>query len=398
MAFRFDRQIFFEQYRRRFGSLNTDQVRGLERLLKGYETYYGWWDSLPQIANSLSQVKHETAHSFLPVVEGYYLGDSSKPNYFIGNTERVKRFQRSLRYYPHFGMGDIQLTWEENYREQNGYVRQFFPEIIADFEARTGLVFDLVKHPEQALDPWISFAIMTIGMHKGTFREGHTLDRYINSKVTDHFTARNIVNGDRYYVSKHTGERIGDTIAKDAKRFEAILNAAMVDADENVLLEIAPDSTAADPAGSTAAYQHEPADTVELPEPGADGSPDASGKGDELLNGDGQQTPSTASISNPEPYNGVGFWATIKQDLAVVTGGNFGFEGLSTYAQQASGWPEWVVSLLTKAAVIIMVASVGYLIFRVIHFGVDSWKKNKRVGYEIEANTSNEKRDIKWKG
>lgn len=385
-SMQFDRQRFYEQYRRRFGKLNDDQVRGIERLLTGYERYYGWWNFLPQIANSLAQVKHETAHSFLPVVEGYYLGDENKPNYFIGNTERVARFQRSLRYYPHFGMGDIQLTWAENYEEQDTYIRQYFPEIVAEFETRSGQKFDLVKNPKQALDPWISFAAMTIGMHKGTFREGHTLDRYINPKGVDHFTARNIVNGDRYYKNRQ-GERIGDVIARDALKFTAILEAALRDADENDILEIKPDSSeAGDPAGSLVDSQKPTSITDETPEPGAAGSP--------AVNGDGGIEP--AKISSPEPYNGIGFWATIKRDLGAVTGGNITFEGLSTYAQQASGWPEWVVSLLTKVAVIVLIASVGYLVFRVIHFAVDSWKKNKRVGYEIVANTAVDKRDIAW--
>ncbi len=63
----FDRAVFFHQYRLLFGPLSTDQVRGLERLLWGYETYDGWWDQIPQIANSLSQIGHETAHTLADV-------------------------------------------------------------------------------------------------------------------------------------------------------------------------------------------------------------------------------------------------------------------------------------------------------------------------------------------
>lgn len=266
----FDRKIFFQEYRRLFGGLEQAQVDGLNRLLWGYETYYGWWNFIPQIANSLSQVKHETAHSFMPVVEGYYLGDPNAPNYFVGNTDRVRRFQQRLRYYPHFGMGDIQLTWLENYEDQNIQVRRYFSELVADFEQRTGRKFNLVAEPTQALDPKISFAIMTIGMHLGTFREGHTLDRYINAKVIDHFTARNIVNGDRFYKNRQ-GQRIGDVIARDAIRFTKILEAALIDTQPlTTERPIGPTSTAEDPAGSQSNSPYEPAyNPVELPEPEA---------------------------------------------------------------------------------------------------------------------------------
>jgi len=301
----FDRQRFFEGYRLQFGRVSPEQTHGLERLLEGYETYYGWWDFIPQIANSLSQIKHETAHSFMPVVECYYLGNPKAPGFYTGNTDRVRRNQQALRYYPHFGRGDIQLTWLENYEEQDGFIRQYFPERVADFELRTGKTFNLAKYPEQALDPWISFLCMTIGMHKGTFREGHTLDRYINRKNIDHFTARNIVNGDRYYKMKGSGVRIGDQIAADARRFEAILNASLIEADAEDLLEVNTNSTAVVPAGTQAAYQHEPAlNPVELPEPGADGSPEAPGAG-ELPVGDAPDVVPTETL-NVEDWKGFG--------------------------------------------------------------------------------------------
>ena len=39
---KFDRSKFFEDYRQQFRALNQTQVEGLERLLWGVETYYGW--------------------------------------------------------------------------------------------------------------------------------------------------------------------------------------------------------------------------------------------------------------------------------------------------------------------------------------------------------------------
>lgn len=226
----FNRDIFFSEYRKRFGKLTEIQAKGLERLLTGYERYYGWWDNLDQIANSLAQIKLETAHSFHPVVEGYYLAKGVPPddNYYNGNYPVVKNFQKQLYYFPFFGRGDIQLTHEENYREQDELIKKYFPEIVSDFESRSGQKLDLVKHPEQVLDGSISFSAMTIGMHKGTFREGQTLDRYINNRMVDDFNARNIVNGDRFHKDKQTGEKIGEKIVKNAHKFREILNFSLI--------------------------------------------------------------------------------------------------------------------------------------------------------------------------
>lgn len=104
----------------------------------------------------------------------------------------------------------------------------------------------------------------------------------------------------------------------------------------------------------------------------------------------------TVTLPSPEPYMGVGFWGVIKRDLAAATGGNLSFAALSEYAQQASGWPEWVVSLLTKVAVGLLIATVGYFIFRVIHYAVDTWEKNEKVKTEAAANTSKDRFDIEW--
>jgi hypothetical protein len=230
---RFDRIIFFEQYRRHFGAIPAGKqyvVEGLERLLTGFETYWGWWDDLRQIANALAQVGWETAWSYTPVEEGYYLGDPNRPGYFDGeNSAAVKRLQKSFRYYPHFGRGDIQLTWAENYADQDKRIRKWFPERVAEFEQRTGKKFDLIGDPDQATDPWISFCIFTIGMHLGTFRAGHNLDRYITPTKTDHFGARNIVNGDRNYLKR--GKKIGTHIKETAERFVAVLEAALLPED-----------------------------------------------------------------------------------------------------------------------------------------------------------------------
>lgn len=222
---KFNPKTFFNLFRQKFGSLTQEQVSGLNRLLWGFETYYGWWDNLSQIANALAQIKHETAHSFQPVEEGYYLGTS----------ERVKGFQKSLRYYPHFGRGDIQLTWFDNYRKMDALIRQYFPEIVAGYNRIYTTQFNLKDHPEQALDGKISFCVFTIGMHKGTFT-GQTLNAHTGGREVDHFNARSIVNGDKHRKTS-SGIKIGDVIARDALKFEEILRASKISEDFENLKE-----------------------------------------------------------------------------------------------------------------------------------------------------------------
>lgn len=273
---RFDRQIFFEQYRRHFGAIKRPYVvTGLERLLGGFEAYHGWWDDLQQIANAFAQVGIETAWSFTPVVEGYYLGDPDKPNYFSGNTDYVKRFQAGLRYFPHHGRGDIQLTWQTNYADQDARIRKWFPERVADFEKRTGRRFDLANDPEQALDPWISFCVFTIGMHLGTFRSGHNLDRYITPTKCDHFNARDIVNGDKNYLKKGSNKRIGTVCKETAEKFEVILKASLLSGEP--IFELPEIDSLVENIGPEPSLPGNPPNSVALPdtEPDGNGQPDS---------------------------------------------------------------------------------------------------------------------------
>lgn len=237
---KFDRQKFFAGFKNEFGKLSNYQIDGLNRLLRLYEKYEGWWDSIDEIANSLSQIKLETANSFNPVVEGYYLGDpNAKPeDYFHGNNPRVQKHQKTLKYFPYFGIGDIQLTWLDNYEKHERLLRLYFPEIVTDFEARTGQKLDLVKNPRQLLDGDISFAIMTIGMQRGTFTSKR-LEHYKKPEGFDHYNARDIVNGDKNHKLKNSNLTVGDKVRNQAIAFAEILRNSLIT--ENPLSEIQDD-------------------------------------------------------------------------------------------------------------------------------------------------------------
>jgi hypothetical protein len=120
---------FFASVRRGFGPLSTDQVEGFNRLLQAMGVA-GW--PIAWTAYGLATPWRETNKQMQPVEEGYYLGSA-----------KAAAFQKTLRYYPWYGRGDVQLTWERNYR-------------LADEQC--GLNGALIADPTLALRPDISAA------------------------------------------------------------------------------------------------------------------------------------------------------------------------------------------------------------------------------------------------
>lgn len=116
-----------------------------------------------QIAYVLATVEHETAGTFKPVKEAFW------------QSERWR--QQNFRYYPYYGRGFVQLTWEYNYRK--------YSELLD---------IDLVEEPEKATDPDIALFILVHGFVNGIFT-GKKITDYINEKETDFVNARRCING-----------------------------------------------------------------------------------------------------------------------------------------------------------------------------------------------------------
>jgi putative chitinase len=148
---------FFAVVRDHFKSLTGDQVVGIETLLKAMKDW-----PVPWVAYALATADIETAHTFQPVREAYWLSEDWR--------------KKNLRYYPHYGRGYVQLTWPANYAK-------------ADAELNLGgaLVADLDK----AMDPYIAADVMVRGMEEGWFT-GKKLADYLPS---DYVNARRIING-----------------------------------------------------------------------------------------------------------------------------------------------------------------------------------------------------------
>lgn len=139
-----------------------------------------------QCAYVLATAYWETAHTMKPVEEAYWVPNAAEWR------------KKNLRYYPWYGRGFVQLTWEPNYKH-----------------AEDELGVPLTKKPELALDPGIACEIAVTGMREGWFT-GKKLSDYITLQRSDFKGARRIING----TDK------AQSIADLAKLYDADLKAA----------------------------------------------------------------------------------------------------------------------------------------------------------------------------
>jgi hypothetical protein len=175
-----DRAAFYRSIRASLfgGHMSQAQVEGCEVILDEWDAEakrVGAYGRRQHLSYMLATAFHETAATMQPVREGYYLGEESG---------KAERYRKKLRYYPWYGRGLVQLTWEANYQK-------------ADDEL--GLHGTLIGNPDLALDHTIAVRVMFAGMRAGWFagdRKGrHTLARYLYPGHTDFIGARRIING-----------------------------------------------------------------------------------------------------------------------------------------------------------------------------------------------------------
>lgn len=117
-----------------------------------------------QIAYVLATVQWETAQTFKPVKEAFWHNDIWRQNHLSD-------------YYPYYGRGYVQLTWENNYKK--------YSEILG---------VDLVLNPDLAMDNDIALFILVHGFKTGTFT-GRKITDYITKSQTDFVSVRRCING-----------------------------------------------------------------------------------------------------------------------------------------------------------------------------------------------------------
>jgi hypothetical protein len=118
-----------------------------------------------QTAYVLATTYWETARTMEPVREAFWVKDAEGWR------------QRNLRYYPWYGRGYVQITWEANYQRLGGR-----------------LSLDLTTDPDVVMRPDIAVQILVIGMKEGLFT-GQRLADYITLQASNYRGARRIVNG-----------------------------------------------------------------------------------------------------------------------------------------------------------------------------------------------------------
>jgi putative chitinase len=168
------------------GSLSQEQVDG-HNIIGNVCSIAGLDPLVEQSAYILATVYHETAQTMQPIEE-----------YGGWNAD----------YAPWFGRGYVQLTWEDNYQEQQDKLEGI--EQVQMYQ----IPYQVHDDYNLALDPRTSALITVGGMRDGDFT-GKGLSDYIKPGSVDYVNARRIVNGtDR-----------AQQIAGYAEQYEAALRA-----------------------------------------------------------------------------------------------------------------------------------------------------------------------------
>lgn len=160
---------FFSTVRAKLGSLSQSQVDGINSVLAAARGA-----PLAYTAYMLATAWHETNKTMQPVREAYWLSEEWR--------------KRHLRYWPWYGRGYVQLTWEINYRK-------------ADAEcAGAGLTKpnEIIRNPNVVMRPDVSAYIMRRGMDEGWFTGVKLKDCLPMQGVASrkqYMDARTIING-----------------------------------------------------------------------------------------------------------------------------------------------------------------------------------------------------------
>lgn len=181
-----DRKKFFNVVRAKYGPLNQKQVEGFDLILTEAERRKTRWDNLSYL---LATVWHETAFTMQPIKE--YGGE---------------KYLRSKKYWPYFGRGYVQLTWEENYRK-----------------ASKVFGVDFVKNPDLVMKTQYAIPILFVGMEEGWFT-GKSFNSYLDGideddkeDLREFSNARRIINGTDKQVEIGQHALVFEKALKDAR-------------------------------------------------------------------------------------------------------------------------------------------------------------------------------------
>ena len=157
-----DRIEFYDRSRKHlFPVLTHDQTIGCDAIFDEWERQK--LSDVRKLSCMIGQSYWETNRTMAPVREAYFLNPPG-PNQNDASGP-AEDYRRLLRYYPFYGRGLIQITWESNYHKMGSLVG-----------------VDLVRFPDRAMELDIAVSIVFEGMlransHFGDFT-GVSLDDY----------------------------------------------------------------------------------------------------------------------------------------------------------------------------------------------------------------------------
>lgn len=162
-----DRTAFYAALRPTLGALTQASVVGFELVL---DEAHRRASRLHHLAYILATAWWESGRTMQPVREAYWLSEAWR--------------KKNLRYYPFYGRGLVQLTWQANYQKASDLYG-----------------VDFVQNPDLVMEPKHSVNILFDGMRHGWFT-GKAMDDYIDGidesddeDMREFKAARRVVNG-----------------------------------------------------------------------------------------------------------------------------------------------------------------------------------------------------------
>lgn len=180
-----NKDLFFEKYPYQ---LTSSKKEAIIYLLDKFDES-DKFTRISEMAYFLATAKLETADSFLPVVEGYYMSGNRKQklyNYYQKNNPHALKtiFPNGLSDPTYEGRGYVQITHNFNYQKHQDYILEKFG-------------VDIVSNPDEILNNKdIAFEICQTGMFVRELSfTGKVMGDYFNDDGHDFLHARKIING-----------------------------------------------------------------------------------------------------------------------------------------------------------------------------------------------------------
>jgi len=165
-----NRAAFYKTVRARLGPLTQSQVDGFENILSAIDGA-----PLSHQAYMLATAWHETAKTMQPVREAFNLSEAWR--------------KKNLRYWPWYGRGYVQTTWERNYARLDA-------EAAAAGLTKPG---EILANPDLAMRPDVAAFALRRGMEEGWYdAQGKTMAQRLPMRGTatraQYINARYLVN------------------------------------------------------------------------------------------------------------------------------------------------------------------------------------------------------------